>query len=62
MKLKIEIDKVFASGKLGLSTVRLFDGEGVILYEVTESNPLISDQARGVLDFALKILGLESER
>lgn len=60
MKLKMEIEKAFGSGKLGLTTVRIFDGEGVIVYEVTESNEVISDYAHNTLDFALRILGLTS--
>jgi len=62
MKLKIEIDKVFDAGRLGLSTVRLSDGEGVIMYEVTDANPLIPDHVHSVADLALNVLGLESKQ
>lgn len=60
MKLKIEIEKVFGSGKLGLTTVRVFDGEGVIFYEITESNELVEKASHNTLDFALRVLGLTS--
>lgn len=59
MKLKIEIEKVFGTSCFGLSTVRIFDPEGVIIYEITDSNELISDHAHASLDFVLKTLGLE---
>lgn len=62
MKIKIEIEKIISGDGFlnnGLSTLRVFDPEDVILLEQTESNENVGQVAREFLEFALDVLGLE---